>query len=634
MNTSIKTNFTSGQISKNLFGRGDLSVYENGAKTLDNVIISPAGGVSRRYGTKFVDKLDKKCKLLPFSFNTEQEYLFCFYDYGLKVYKNDICIKTLEAPWNEKQIFEFDYVQSADVMTIVHPEFHPKQIIRSADEDWVIDNMHWHVMDNNVVGIPFNNFYKFKEVVWIESVSGGNCVVRSSNGIFDESYLDLYLVIHKGQFKVLQVVNSTTLNCRIVTSSTSVAHTRVWYEQSISDKRGWPCAVAFYQDRMVLGGSPSLPSHLWMSRSSDIYNFDIGSGLDDQGINFGIFSDQINPIKHIISSRDLMVFTTGSEWIVTGMPLTSSSIQVKRQTSIGSYSDKKIAPQQVDGATIFVSQNGKQLREFLYTDIEDIYQATDLTIMANDMLEKPIDADFSKDTNVLYIVLEDGTISCLTSYRTEQVKAWSKLRIDGKYTSVCVLGDDIYFGVERHGQYFVEHMDKNFFIDCGIKLTSETAQKSWSGLNDFEGQEVVVIADNFFASKQKVINGTVELVNEASEIKVGYSYEHVIEPLPYVISTSAPCPPKAYRVISSIFRLSEASSLNVTLGNKKFEIPLKRIGDDNVIDSPPINFSGDVKLRSLGWIRDTIQPMWSIRSSEPASFGLLSVTNEIKTKDS
>lgn len=37
----VKTNFTAGCIGRNLYGRGDLSIFENGARTLENVIIHP-----------------------------------------------------------------------------------------------------------------------------------------------------------------------------------------------------------------------------------------------------------------------------------------------------------------------------------------------------------------------------------------------------------------------------------------------------------------------------------------------------------------------------------------------------------------------------------------------------------------
>ena len=69
---SVKTNFTSGQISKNLFGRGDLKIFENGARYLENIIIHPTGGISRRKGTKVIEEISKYAILIPFEFITEQ----------------------------------------------------------------------------------------------------------------------------------------------------------------------------------------------------------------------------------------------------------------------------------------------------------------------------------------------------------------------------------------------------------------------------------------------------------------------------------------------------------------------------------------------------------------------------------
>ena len=61
---SIKTNFTAGQVSQNLLGRGDLKIYENGARHLENVIIHPTGGVSRRRGLKYISQTDKPARLI------------------------------------------------------------------------------------------------------------------------------------------------------------------------------------------------------------------------------------------------------------------------------------------------------------------------------------------------------------------------------------------------------------------------------------------------------------------------------------------------------------------------------------------------------------------------------------------
>ena len=96
---SVKTNFTSGQVSPSLYARGDLGVYANGARKLENVIIFPTGGVSRRAGLRFLDEISEPCRLVAFEFNTEQTYLLCFEPSLLKVFKEGQKIAELEAPW-------------------------------------------------------------------------------------------------------------------------------------------------------------------------------------------------------------------------------------------------------------------------------------------------------------------------------------------------------------------------------------------------------------------------------------------------------------------------------------------------------------------------------------------------------
>src|SRR5690606_22363848 len=104
---------------------------------------------------------------------------------------------------------------------------------------------------------------------------------------------------------------------------------------AFSSVRGYPITVAFHQDRLVIG-SRDLPNRLWFSQSGDLFNFNLGAGEDDEAIEFAILSDQVNAIRGIFSGRHLQVFTSGAEWMVTGDPLTPQTVQLKRQTRVGS----------------------------------------------------------------------------------------------------------------------------------------------------------------------------------------------------------------------------------------------------------------------------------------------------------
>ena len=629
-NKAIKTNFTAGQVSPLIYGRGDLGIFENGARTLENVIIYPTGGISRRRGLRCIDKLSGGARLIPFEFNTEQTYLLCFMEQKVRIYRNNNLVTELKTPWTLQQLDTINWTQSADTLLIVHPDVPPKQISRYNGDVWKVEDWEYYSEDGKVY-CPYYNFYQHKESISASGTSG-NITLSATNEIFSSGYIGSRIRLNNGEVVITGYNDSKTLTAQVTKNLNNGNATTDWEESSFSALRGWPNSVTFHQDRMVIGGSRSLPNRLWLSKSSDLFNFDIGEGLDDEAIEFAILSDQVNAIKAVVSARHLLVFTTGAEWMVTGQPLTPESIELSRQTTVGMYTGCNVPPQNVDGATLFMSASGRQMREFLFADVEQAYQAKDLTLLSPEIIKHPVDCTFHPDDSVLYVVLADGTVSCLTTYRTEQVTAWSKLTTAGKFRSVTAIGEEIYFCVCRNNTWYIEKMEDDWWVDGSIKQTSATPQTIWTGLDDFEGDEISVIADDFTIGLCKVKNGTIELEEPASEIIVGYPYEHVIEPLPYMLEGARPYPPKALRVVQGLFRIVNSRSLRINIGGGYFEVPLKKMYRDRLLDAPANIYNGDVELHSLGWIKDMEKPIWSIKSSVPVPFTLLSAVVEIKTK--
>jgi hypothetical protein len=88
----IQTNFTAGELSPQLEGRVDITKYFNAAKSIENFLITPFGGIDRRPGTQFVATAkyaDKKVRLIPFQFSTEQTYILEFGDLYVRFYRNE-----------------------------------------------------------------------------------------------------------------------------------------------------------------------------------------------------------------------------------------------------------------------------------------------------------------------------------------------------------------------------------------------------------------------------------------------------------------------------------------------------------------------------------------------------------------
>ena len=100
----ISTNFTAGELSEDLFGRVDITKYNNGAATLENFIVQPHGGITRRSGTRFVKEIktsSAKTRLVSFEFSTTQAYIIEFGNLYARFYKDQGAIleanKTISA---------------------------------------------------------------------------------------------------------------------------------------------------------------------------------------------------------------------------------------------------------------------------------------------------------------------------------------------------------------------------------------------------------------------------------------------------------------------------------------------------------------------------------------------------------
>ena len=84
-------NWTAGELSARLEGRTDLDKYFQGARSIENFIVHPHGGVSRRPGTAYVAPVKDsaaKTRLLPFEFNVTQTYIIEFGNLYLRFYKD------------------------------------------------------------------------------------------------------------------------------------------------------------------------------------------------------------------------------------------------------------------------------------------------------------------------------------------------------------------------------------------------------------------------------------------------------------------------------------------------------------------------------------------------------------------
>jgi len=128
--TTAKQNFTAGELSPRLFGRTDLGRYDNGAQIIQNFVVQPHGGLTRRPGTRFVREVKtsaNKTRLIPFQFNVEQAYILEFGNNYFRIFKDGGVVVSsgspveVVTPYATADLPGLKFAQSADIMYLVHP---------------------------------------------------------------------------------------------------------------------------------------------------------------------------------------------------------------------------------------------------------------------------------------------------------------------------------------------------------------------------------------------------------------------------------------------------------------------------------------------------------------------------------
>jgi hypothetical protein len=562
-------------------------------------------------------------RLLPFEFNTEQTYLMVLTAGKLAVYAADLKIAELVAPWTETMLPQIGFTQNADTLLLTHPDMRPQKVQRS--------NAGWSITPWSFTQDAYFRFAA-PEVTLTPSALNGTITISASASVFAVEHIGVRLRIGGKRVLVAAVNSPSTIVASVEQTLLSTTATKDWEEAAFSTARGWPITCCFHQDRLVIGGSRDLPNRLWLSRTGDLFNFDPGTGLDDEAIAFSLLSDQVNAIRGVFSGQHLQLFTSGAEWMVTGDPLTPANIQINRQTRVGSPVDRLVPPVDVDGSTIFVSRGGQGVYEFAYTQVQQAYQANDLAILGRHLIKAPRAMAYDQRARLLHLVMEDGALATLTLYRAEQVTAWTRQETSGAFRAIAEVEGTLWCVIERSAGISLERFEDGLMQDAGLTGTSITPKSTWTGLTHLNGRQVAILADGAVRPSAIVSGGAVTLTAPATKVAIGLAFMHEIEPLPADLITPGGSATGPSRLVAVTFRLLETPAVNVDLGQGPRALALRRFNVDH-FDAPPTPFTGDATLRGIGWRRDRIAPLWRITGTAPLPLTLLSVTTEIRMND-
>lgn len=337
-----------------------------------------------------------------------------------------------------------------------------------------------------------------------------------------------------GTAKITEVVSPTEVKASVITDFANTDKTQVYALSSWNDDNGYPKMACFFQDRLVLAATKKEPYSIWMSRTGDYPNFGIekvdGGVTDDSAIKADLITRNGFEILHLVPAKDLVILTTGNEWIIEGSSvITPAKINPRPQTMRGSNT---CPPQHIGNRIVHVQRSGKTVRDLGYQYDADNYNGDDLTLLATHLTEghKLVSSAYIQEPNsTLYYVRDDGVLLSLAFIKEQNVFAWSHHKTDGKYKKVTSIpngvSDILYVTVERDGKIYIERFNPD--IEAAVYMDSYvTGSGSSIEAPHLTGKTVQVLADGTRLQDAQVPeNGLVAFGQSFSDITIGLAYE-------------------------------------------------------------------------------------------------------------
>lgn len=528
-NTNItQPSFSSGIISTELFSRIDFSKVTSGLKECLNWVVRPAGGVVYRVGTRYIAPTKyplKQTSLIPFVFNRKDslclelgEGYIRFYKKGEQIQKDGTPYE-IETQYKEEEVSQIKFAQNKNDMYLAHPNHPPKVLHRNADDDWVLRDLKLNpdVPTVSQVSIKSNSAKDSGKVVkyseWQYAVSvvdkdGHESLPTYSGKI--ESDIDLLnqsIVVsfnrpseydNIDKFNIYRVKGGDFFLCYVLKyeDKESFSFTDISFavDSTVAPKEAfdsfsegsYPAAVGIHNQRLVLANTPKKPYTFWMSRVAEMEDFTkTPYNSADDAIELTFNSGTVDAITDIIPMDDMIVFTEGKIWRVTGTKKSDLAAYIE------SYSGScGLRPFATKKSILYVDSSKNTVSNFVYSYELNGYSGQNLDILARDLLDGYYVKDVSfRDTpyGVMYAVRSDGTLLGLTYLREENVYAWHKHKTQGGFfRNICSVdseeNDNVYTVVERDGQCYVEmfgsyinnlqDIDDSWHLDCATRVVS------------------------------------------------------------------------------------------------------------------------------------------------------------------
>lgn len=602
--------------------------------------------VSIRDMNVYTQAANSNMRLVNFEFNSDQSYMLCLTDKNIAIYRDGVFQVDVPATnITSSMLADINWAQSADTLIIFHEDMNPQIVQRQGADDY------WSISDLSFDSIPY---HAFTETVQTGTAAGfgtltpaatsGTTTLTVSSGTFTSASIGQYCEGNGGVARILSLQSATVVNVfvEIPFYNTTAIAGADWeyvtgYEPAWSVSRGWPISGTFHSGRLWIGGSKSRPTTIWGSRVGIFYDFALGSQLDDDGIEATLDTDQLNRITNVYSGRNLMVFTTGAEFIIPtslNEPITPSNIATLRQTRVGSQRGLRVTD--IEGGVFYVQNGGQSIQEFIFIDTQQAYGNNLISLLSGHLVSDPQDfcvrrATSLDDGALLAIIRGDGNATIATIQRSQNIGAFTNQTTDGTFVACGADYNDLYFGVTRNSLNYLERFNEDHYLDASVRTTTGLPTDTFTGLSHLNGETCRVFADGSVLASVVPSGGSATIERNAEDAcEIGLWFQPIVTDLPCAFPEMKTVLGRLLNVASVTLRLYNTSSIQVNGRTLSFR-GFGAAGSGSPLDTAPPFYTGIKKLFSLrGW---DYAGQVTITQSEPGGLSVLEMSKDVIVGD-
>jgi len=431
-------------------------------------------------------------------------------------------IYEIVTPYLEADLSELQFVQSADVVTIVHPSYAPRELARTGHTSWTITTITFAPTIAAPTGVTNTgsggSTYRWvvtaiEEDTYQESLASAEttsstnpsstAVTINWTAVTGAQEYNVYR-FKNGAFGFVGIASSNTFTDDGITPDATSSPPITRNPFNASDD--YPSAVTYFQQRLCFANTNNNPERVYTSKSGAFKNFTISSPLqDDDAVTFTLAGRQVNEVRHLLDIGELIIMTSGAEWSVeggSGGVLTPIDVNPKQHSYSGS---SNLSPIIISGSALFVQARGNVVRDLGFDFNIEGYRGNDLTIFSTHLFEGKTIVDWTYQqvpNSVVWCVRSDGVLLGLTYVREHQVWAWHRHEFtNGLVENVTVVpeGDEdfLYVVVKRtvdgETRRYVERLSSRFVDSTDLEaLTYLDSYLTYDGRNT--GSETMTIS--------------------------------------------------------------------------------------------------------------------------------------------